>query len=72
MTQTDDYVRDYFRPAIDMTINILTAAQNTPNVKRVVLTSSIGAYIPIMDFAAGKLNGVFTGTFSENPRGEPD
>jgi len=52
---SDNYERDYFRPAIDMTTNILAAAHETTSVKRAVITSSLGAYIPAMDFAAGEL-----------------
>jgi len=35
-----------FRPAIDMTLNILEAAITSPKVKRVVITSSISALLP--------------------------
>ncbi|KAE8453922.1 hypothetical protein EG329_007698 [Mollisiaceae sp. DMI_Dod_QoI] len=52
---SDDYERDYFRPAIDMTVNILKAAHETATVRRVVITSSMAAYIPAMDFVAGEL-----------------
>lgn len=44
-----------------MNYNILTAARDTPSVKRVVITSSLGAYIAMQDFATGKLKEVYRG-----------
>ncbi|KUJ15921.1 NAD(P)-binding protein [Mollisia scopiformis] len=56
---SDNHERDYYRPPIDMTLNILKAARDNPNVKRVVITSTIGVYIPIMDYLSGNLPNVF-------------
>jgi nucleoside-diphosphate-sugar epimerase len=44
-----------FKPAIAMTVNMLSAATKSATVKRVVITSSITPFIPIFEFAAGKL-----------------
>ncbi|KAF8857369.1 NAD(P)-binding protein [Acephala macrosclerotiorum] len=46
---SDNYERDYYRPVINISTNILKAANETPSVRRIIVTSSISAYIPLMD-----------------------
>ena len=41
-----DYERDLIQPAIKGTVGILESALKEPSVKRVVITSSVAAYVP--------------------------
>ncbi|TVY81307.1 putative uncharacterized oxidoreductase [Lachnellula suecica] len=50
---SQEWERDYLRPAIDNTVSVLSAANGSPSVKRVIITSSAAALVPIMDFATG-------------------
>jgi nucleoside-diphosphate-sugar epimerase len=44
--KTDDYDRDIIAPAIKVTLAVLSAAQRTPSIKRVVITSSAVTLVP--------------------------
>jgi nucleoside-diphosphate-sugar epimerase len=55
----DDMEKHFIQPAIEGTMRILTAAQKTPSVKRIVITSSVVAVIPWADFTSGKSETIF-------------
>jgi nucleoside-diphosphate-sugar epimerase len=57
----DDMEKHFVEPALQGTLRILTAAQKTPSVKRVVITSSVIAIVPWKDFSSGKSETVFDG-----------
>ncbi|KAI0441395.1 hypothetical protein F4803DRAFT_523643 [Xylaria telfairii] len=54
--ETKDFKRDYLEPARDISLALLTTAAKCPNIKRVVITSSLSAYVPISEFATGKFS----------------
>ncbi|KAI1119942.1 hypothetical protein F5Y10DRAFT_273565 [Nemania abortiva] len=59
--QTDNFKRDYLEPSRDIILSLLTTAAKFPSVKRIVITASFSAYVPISEFAAGKFSrDVFT------------
>ncbi|KAL2071870.1 hypothetical protein VTL71DRAFT_13105 [Oculimacula yallundae] len=53
---SNDYEKDMFRPAIDMTINVLSASAKSPNVKRIVITSSVTPLISGPEFVTGSFS----------------
>ncbi|KUI59270.1 hypothetical protein VP1G_06519 [Cytospora mali] len=53
---SQDFEKDYFRPSVDITISLLSAAAASSTIERVVITSSVSAYIPPLEFASGKLS----------------
>ncbi|KUI65226.1 hypothetical protein VM1G_00033 [Cytospora mali] len=53
---SQDFEKDYFRPSVDITLSLLSAAAASSTVKRVVITSSVSAYVPVAEFASGKLS----------------
>jgi nucleoside-diphosphate-sugar epimerase len=54
-----DYDKHFIQPAVQGTLNILSAAQKAASVKRVVITSSVAAIIPWADATSGKSTTVF-------------
>ncbi|KAI1423701.1 hypothetical protein F5Y12DRAFT_716093 [Xylaria sp. FL1777] len=54
--QTDNIKRDYLEPARDITLVLLRTAAKCPNVKRVVITSSLAVYVPMPELAVGKFS----------------
>src|SRR5882757_10378274 len=44
--KTDDYDRDIIAPALKVTLAVLSAAQRTPSIKRVIITSSAVTLVP--------------------------
>ena len=60
----DKYETDLIQPAVTGTLGILKAAQSSPSIKRIVITSSVVAIIPWHDFFEAE-----TGkTFNEHSR----
>lgn len=57
--QSQNLERDFFRPAIDSTVNLLSAAKASLSVKRVVLTSSNAPFIPVSEFGHQALSKPF-------------
>ncbi|KAI6081881.1 putative 3-beta hydroxysteroid dehydrogenase/isomerase [Hypoxylon rubiginosum] len=53
---TDEYTRDYLEPARDITLNVFSAAVKFPQIKRIVVTSSIAPFIPTSEFASGNFS----------------
>ncbi|TVY33071.1 putative uncharacterized oxidoreductase [Lachnellula subtilissima] len=51
----EDLERDFFRPAVDSTISLLSAAKASPTVKRIIITSSNAPFVPVTEFVQGKL-----------------
>jgi hypothetical protein len=45
-----------FKPAIAITVNMLSAAAKSATVKRVVVTPSITPFIPVFEYVTGNLN----------------
>ncbi|KAH7350683.1 hypothetical protein BKA65DRAFT_476059 [Rhexocercosporidium sp. MPI-PUGE-AT-0058] len=65
---SDNYERDMFVPAIDMTINALSAAAKSTTVKRVVVTSSVTPLLSGAEFLTGKFSKeIFRGEYP-NPQ----
>jgi nucleoside-diphosphate-sugar epimerase len=54
--ESDDLQNGYIDPAVMGTISILEAAAKSPDVQRVVITSSVFAMVPIDVQARGELN----------------
>ncbi|EMR67854.1 putative nad dependent epimerase dehydratase protein [Eutypa lata UCREL1] len=54
-----NYKDDYFKPAINMTTNVLSSAAKFPDIRRLVITSSLSPYIQVAEFATGKLSKEF-------------
>ena len=46
---SDDLEATMIKPSIDMTLSILNSALKQPNVKKVVITSSVGAVFPLTE-----------------------
>jgi nucleoside-diphosphate-sugar epimerase len=44
-----------FRPAIHLVLNVLSAAVKTATIKRIIVTSSVAALVPVWEFAKGRL-----------------
>jgi nucleoside-diphosphate-sugar epimerase len=44
-----------FRPAINLVLNVLSAAVKTTTIKRIIVASSVAALVPVWEFAKGKL-----------------
>lgn len=59
MLQSTNYKDDYFKPAINMTTNVLSSAAKFPDIRRLVVTSSLSPYIQVAEFATGKLSKEF-------------
>ncbi|XXH01898.1 hypothetical protein Hte_008260 [Hypoxylon texense] len=53
---TDNFTRDYLEPARDITSNVFSAASKFSQIKRIVVTSSLSPYIPMSEFATGKIS----------------
>jgi len=49
----EEYQQYFIEPASKGTIGMLESAATSPNVKRVVITSSVVAIVPFMEFATG-------------------
>ena len=60
---SDDDEKTIVQPAIAGTLNILEAANKTPSVKRVVITSSVIAAVPWVDFISKESDTVFTADY---------
>jgi hypothetical protein len=45
-----------FGPAIDPVVNVLSSAAKATTVRRVVVTSSVAALVPVWECAAGKIS----------------
>jgi nucleoside-diphosphate-sugar epimerase len=54
---TEEYHNFFIKPAVHGTIGMLESAAKSPNVKRIVVTSSIVAVIPFGDFINGLKEG---------------
>lgn len=68
MLKTDEYTRDYLEPARDITLNVFSAAVKFPQIKRIVVTSSIAPFIPTSEFASGNFSkDVFRSTLLARP-----
>jgi nucleoside-diphosphate-sugar epimerase len=57
---SDDYERDLVQPAVNGTTGILKSALMNPTVKRIVITSSMGAVIPWKYISSEESDRVFT------------
>jgi nucleoside-diphosphate-sugar epimerase len=57
--QTDNYERDIIVPSVKGTVGILASAAKEPTVKRIVMTSSEVAIIPLLDLVARVSDTVF-------------
>lgn len=57
-----DFTEHFIEPSVKGTIGVLTAAQKTSSVRRVVITSSVVAIIPFADFTSGKSETIFNET----------
>jgi nucleoside-diphosphate-sugar epimerase len=55
----DDMEAHFVEPAVQGTMRMLTAAQKTPSVKRIVITSSVVAIVPWKDFSSGVSETIF-------------
>lgn len=51
----DDFRTDYLEPAVDGTLSVLNAAKASNTVKRVVITSSVLACIPLGSISASDM-----------------
>ncbi len=60
---SDDEEKTIIKPAIEGTLNILEAANKTPSVKRVVITSSVIAAVPWVQFIAEESDTVYTADY---------
>ncbi|RAO69886.1 uncharacterized protein BHQ10_005898 [Talaromyces amestolkiae] len=58
----DDLAEHFVEPSVKGTLGILTAAQKTSSVQRVVITSSVVAIVPFADFTSGKSETIFNET----------
>ncbi|EHK96112.1 NAD(P)-binding Rossmann-fold containing protein [Glarea lozoyensis ATCC 20868] len=59
----DQYESELIQPAIKGTMSILTAAQKTPGIQRVVITSSEVAIVPWEEFISKEVDTVFDDTY---------
>ncbi|KAI0509500.1 hypothetical protein F5B22DRAFT_648925 [Xylaria bambusicola] len=55
-TDTGNVKQDLLEPARDITLSLLTAAVKYPQIKRLVVTSSLSVYVPYSEFVTGKFS----------------
>lgn len=49
-----DFTQHFIEPAVKGTLGILDAAQKSPSIRRIVITSSVVAIIPYREFTSGE------------------
>ncbi len=56
----DDFESSVVQPALQGTMNILKGATKSPSIRRIVITSSIVAVVPWVDFLSAESDHIFT------------
>ncbi|TGJ83989.1 hypothetical protein E0Z10_g4776 [Xylaria hypoxylon] len=54
--QNANFKRDYLEPARDITLSLLSTAVKYPSIKRLVVTSSLSAYVAVSEVLSGKVS----------------